>query len=419
MKENSFDLEQSIIGVILLNGKYMEQLVIDEQFFNDPKTKKTIELLKKQYSEFHTVDIVGLTTNYPDYFSGTGGITIEFLSECLTMGTPNQFEYYQDSLFKLHIRKMLLGEIQKFQIGKINQDELLDSIHTLEQKTLYKTSNNLTGEQIYNLIIQQKKKIIFNYQKLTKAANIQENDLIVIAARPGIGKTGFAINLLTQLSDKYKCLYFNMEMTEQQLYRRMVSIISNIPMLEQDNLSKEHTADLIKIECLKEASEKISKKKIEIITGGQTIRTIRSKIIKEATTEHLIVFIDYVGLIRDTEKNRSNYERVTDITKELRQISLDYNCTIFVLAQINRNSEKEKNKEPKISDLKESGELEQSATTVLMLHDENMYKNSRERGHDIQLIIGKNRNGLTGKMQFEYVKSTQRFIEYESSKEDK
>jgi len=419
MKEDSFDLEQSIIGVILLNGKYIEQLVIDERFFSDPQTKKTIELLKKQYNEFHTVDIVGLTANYPDYFSGTGKISIEFLSECLTMGSPNQFEYYQDSLFKQYIRRMLLGEIQKFQNGKINQDELLDSIHALEQKTLYKTSSSLTGEQIYNLITQQKKKIIFNYQKLTKAANIQENDLIVIAARPGIGKTGFAINLLTQLSDKYKCLYFNMEMTEQQLYRRMVSIISNIPMLEQDSLSKEHTSDLIKIESLKSASEKISKKKIEIITGGQTIRTIRSKIIKESTNEHLIVFIDYVGLIRDTEKNRSNYERVTDIVKELRQISLDYNCTIFVLAQINRNSEKEKNKEPKISDLKESGELEQSATTVLMLHDENMYKNSRERGHDIQLIIGKNRNGLTGKMQFEYVKSTQRFIEYESSKEDK
>ena len=70
----------------------------------------------------------------------------------------------------------------------------------------------------------------------------------------------------------------------------------------------------------------------------------------------------------------------------------------------------------KISDLKESGELEQSATTVIMLHDENVYRNSGDRKHDIQLIIGKNRNGLTGKIQFDYIKSTQRFNEYK--KED-
>lgn len=413
MKENSLDIEQSVVGVILSNKKYIEQLVIDEKFFSNFKTRKTIELLKKQHHDFQTIDIIGLTTNYPEYFEGNNALSIEFLTECLTMGIPSQFEYYQDSLFKLYTRKMLFNEIQKFQNGKINQDELLDSIHTLEQKTLYKEANNLTAEQIYSLITQQKQRITFDYQRLTRVANIQQNDLIVISARPGVGKTGFAVNLLTQLSDKYKCLYFNMEMTEQQIYRRMASIVSNIQMSEQDTLSDTRTADLIKIERLKKASEEISKKKIEIITGGQTIRTIRSKIIKEATHEHVIVFIDYIGLIRDTEKNRSNYERVTDITKELRQISLDYNCTIFVLAQINRNSEKERNKEPRISDLKESGELEQSATAVLMLHDENTYKNLDERGNEIQLIIGKNRNGLTGKMQFNYDKSTQRFTEYD------
>lgn len=411
MIENSLDIEQSIIGVILSNKKYIEQLVLDEKYFSNFKTRRTIELLKKQYSEFHTIDIIGLTTNYPEYFTGNNALSIELLTECLTMGIPSHFEYYQDSLFKLYTRKMLFNEIQKFQNGKINQEELLDSIHTLEQKTLYKEQNNLTAEQIYNLITQQKQRITFNYQRLTKIANIQQNDLIVISARPGIGKTGFAVNLLTQLSSKYKCLYFNMEMTEQQIYRRMTSIISNIPMFEQENLTKEHTTDLVKIERIKKTTQEISKKKIEIITGGQTIRTIRSKIIKESTNEHTIVFIDYIGLIRDTEKNRSSYERVTEITKELRQISLDYNCTIFVLAQINRNSEKEKNKEPRISDLKESGELEQSATAVFMLHDENMYKSSNEKGHEIQLIIGKNRNGLTGKMQFEYNKSTQRFTE--------
>lgn len=413
MINETLDLEEAILGVLLTDSTYMEQLVLDEKYFQNPLSKKILELLKKQYSEYHTIDLTGLVSNYRSYFEGSNSISVDYLVEISIRGLPNKFEYYQDSLFRLFIRKLLLCEIQKFQSGKVNQEELLDSIHELEQKTIRKKSDSLTGDQIYNVITQKKQKIIFQYPKLTNAANIQENDLIVIAARPGIGKTGFALNLLNHLSKTYKCLYFNMEMTEQQLYRRLVSINCKIPMMEHDNLENS-TESFLKKEQLKRASDDLSKKKIEIVTGGQTIRTIRSKIIKESAKEHLIVFIDYIGLIRDIEKSRSNYERVTDITKELRQISLDYNCTIFVLAQINRNSEKEKNKEPKISDLKESGELEQSATTVLMLHNENVYKSANCRGKDVYLIIGKNRNGLTGKIQFEYHQDIQYFEEYEN-----
>ena len=247
---------------------------------------------------------------------------------------------------------------------------------------------------------------MFRFAKLTKAANIQEHDLIVIAARPGIGKTGFALNILENLSDNYNCLYFNMEMTEQQIYRRLIGINTYLLLDKLDDFSDQYVVGTTKKAC-----DNLSKKKINIITGGQTIRTIKSQIIKESNNEHTIVFIDYVGLIRDTEKNRSSYERVTEIVKELRQISLDYNCTIFVLAQINRNSEKEKDKYPKISDLKESGELEQSATTVLMLHNENAYKSVDARNDFVKLIIGKNRNGETGIIDYIYNQKNQRFCE--------
>ena len=122
----------------------------------------------------------------------------------------------------------------------------------------------------------------------------------------------------------------------------------------------------------------------------------------------MIVFIDYIGLVQSNEKFTSIYERVTSIVKELRRISLDYNCTIFIASQINRNSEKEKDKRPKISDLKESGELEQSGTTVIMLHNENPMA-SADKIAEIQVIIGKNRNGPTGIIALDYNKENQRF----------
>lgn len=407
MNLEGLDLEEVILGTIIFNSSLIEKLVLSEEYFNYPQTKRILKLLQRQYKEYKIIDLVGMVQNYPEYFEGNNPmVSIEYLTKIMSYADPNHFDYYQDSLFKLHNRKKLLEKIDDFKNNKIEQDDLLEFIHKIEQHTLKNNSNSLTGSQIYNLISQQNKRIIFKYPKLTKYSNIQEHDLIVLAARPGVGKTGFACNLFESLSDKYKCIYFNMEMTEQQLYRRLVSINCKIPISKHDNLEDFNDISRLQISC-----NNIAKKKIEIITGGQTIRTIRAKIIKESVDEHLIVFIDYVGLIRDTEKNRSSYERVTEIVKELRQISLDYNCTIFVLAQINRNSEKEKDKYPKISDLKESGELEQSATTVLMLHNENLYKSTDNRNTEIKLIIGKNRNGGTGIIDFDYYPETQNFGE--------
>lgn len=402
----NIELEEALAGLILSDYKLIEKLVLDDKYFSSPKIIKLLQVMKKQYREFQSFDLVGLISNNPDLLQGRDSVTVEYLAEIMQAGLPTSFEYYQESLFKLHNKKLLLESIEKFKANTISQEELLDYIHKIEQQSLHTDFQKLTSEQIYNLITQKKMKLDLRFDKLKTAANIQEHDLIVIAARPGIGKTGFALNLLENLSDSYNCLYFNMEMTEQQIYKRLIGINSFISISQLDSIT-----DTYPKEKTKESCQKLSNKKIRIITGGQTIRTIRSQIIRESNKEHTIIFIDYVGLIRDTEKNRSSYERVTEIVKELRQISLDYNCTIFILAQINRNSEKEKDRFPKISDLKESGELEQSATTVIMLHNENLYKSVNNRDQTIKLIIGKNRNGVTGIIDYFYNQNNQRFCE--------
>ncbi len=402
----NLELEETIVGLILADYHLLDRLLLSEKNFTNPKLIKLLSAMKDEYKKFHKFDLVGLVSEHQELFQGKDAITIEYLTNIMQLGLPSHFEYYQENLFRMHIKKLLLLAIERFKANQMTQDELLDYIHEIEQKSLNSKLNRLTKEQIYSLVSQKKNRIVFRFEKLTKAANIQEHDLIVIAARPGIGKTGFALNILENLSDNYNCLYFNMEMTEQQIYRRLIGINTYLEVNKLDDFSDQYVVNKTKDAC-----NNLSKKKINIITGGQTIRTIKSQVIKESNNEHTIVFIDYVGLIRDTEKNRSSYERVTEIVKELRQISLDYNCTIFVLAQINRNSEKEKDKYPKISDLKESGELEQSATIVLMLHNENAYKFVDARNDYVKLIIGKNRNGETGIIDYHYNQKNQRFCE--------
>lgn len=262
----------------------------------------------------------------------------------------------------------------------------------------------MSGEEVFKIINSKNKGINFRFEKLSKYANIQEHDLVVVSARPGIGKTGFVLNLLEDLSDRYNCILFNMEMSDKQVYQRLVGINTKIPIIYHDNPVTEYQK-----EQLIKGSQAIANKNIKVISRSQNISSIRKRIIEESKQGHTLVFVDYVGLIGSSDKSKSLYEKTTAIVKELRQISLDYDCTIFLVAQINRNSENVKDKRPKISDLKETGELEQSATTVLMLHNENYYKGVEMKVEEIEVIIGKNRNGQTGILTLEYNQQTQRF----------
>ena len=156
------------------------------------------------------------------------------------------------------------------------------------------------------------------------------------------------------------------------------------------------------------------------MSSSQSISSIRRAIINETKNGHTLVFIDYVGLINSRDSKQNNYERVTSITKELRQISLDYDCTIFLVSQLNRaiennTSNQKKDKLPKISDLKESGELEQSATTVLLLHDQYFDDNRSKKEIEITVVIGKNRNGKLGIVPLKYNKDNQRYDELKLS----
>lgn len=409
MKEN---IEEAVLGCLLIKPDLGKSVIISQEHFLNPENKKMFEIFIRQYGEYKTISPVGILENYKTMFKDSKEIDNFLLLTTDLMDQnifPYQFDYYQKTLFRKYLDNKLSYEILKFQKDEITQEELLNSIHEIERETIKDTDTNLTADEIYRLISMQNKRINFGFQRLSKHANIQEHDLVIIAARPGIGKTGFAVNLIENLSNTYNTILFNMEMTEQQVYRRLVAINSNIPISYHENPATEHQKQQLIASC-----KNISNKKIKVITGGQTIRTIKSRIIKESSKEHTIIFIDYIGLIRDVVKNRSSYERVTEIVKELRQISLDYNCTIFCLAQINRNSEKEKDKRPKISDLKESGELEQSATTVLMLHNEGYYKNVQRDKEELEIIIGKNRNGVTGIVEFYYNPSNQKFEEKRS-----
>lgn len=400
---NGFNDEICFLATIYMKPELIKQIVIPIECIKDNLNRFVLQAFIYTYKQHGTIDIPSLLKENEKAF--TGKYTQQDFMGIITQITDvadnyviDDFDYYQQLLFNSYKDTLLKNNINDFEKNKINQEEFLNEIHKIEDMTLDTSSGNITEEQIKELVTTNNKIIPIRFESLSNRIKIQEHNLMVIAARTGVGKSGFALNLLEDLSKRYKCLYFNMEMSESSIYRRLVSIMSSVPM---DMLSNPQTDYQKKV--VNESIKELSKRKIKIFTKGQTIQSIRRRIIEEQKDEHTIVFIDYVGLICSVEKHKSLYELVTSVVKELRNISMTYNCTIFLLAQINRSGDDN----PKMRDLKESGELEQSATQVLILNGEETLQSEQH----IILEVAKNRDGRTGKTKLIYNRANQRFKE--------
>ena len=201
---------------------------------------------------------------------------------------------------------------------------------------------------------------------------MKQKDFMLIYASTGGGKTALALNLLSNLSKHYPCIYFNMEMAEQTMYERLVSIQSCVPMRDLENYK--HMTDKKLKNRIDEAMKEIGdKKRITMLTGGKSIQAIQATINKLDPKEHTIVFIDHVGLITGV-RGSSQYEKITELAKTLRNMTMAHNITMIALSQVSRsqnqqgNTRNRENEPLPLSRLKDSGELENSARQAVNIY---------------------------------------------------
>ena len=236
------------------------------------------------------------------------------------------------------------------------------------------------------------------FEYFNRLVKFKKNAMHVIGARPSEGKSALAINLFCDLCKKYKCIYFNMEMTYNEVLGRMLSIESNVSLNDIISPKSEYQEKIIN-----ESALKIYNMNYEIINGSKTVNSIKTKIIKEQKDGHVIAFIDYVGYIVG-KQGQNDRERIGEAVRELNNIMRDYDCTIFVIAQVNRNGADI----PTMQDLKDSGEIEQTANTIILIHDEN--KENNEDVKQISLVVPKCRGGKRNvKITATFDKPKQRF----------
>lgn len=386
--------QDDLIGMFLVKPQLLDLTILKPSYF-DKKHRDIFTAIKKSYKENKTIileDILALQA-----------IDVDLVIACSTStATTALFEQYQDYAVKEYKKKALLATAKKLQNDEITIDEFYKDTNNFASLGSY-SSTRLTKELLKGSITKHKNNIKFTrFSNLEKKLNLKENDFVILAGATGVGKSGIAINLLDDLSHNYPCVYFNFEMVEEELYQRLISINSK---LNQKMLEQYETLPQKNMNVVNSAIDDISKRHIDIINHSSTLDKLRSFIMSYKSDKHFIVFVDHVGLIGVRAKN--SYEKMTEVAKELRKMSLDNNCTIIGLCQLNREATKNA-KQPNLSMLRDSGELEQSASKVIFV-----WKNEKDCTEDYYLVIEKNRSGPKSIIPIGYNKENQ--IAYELS----
>lgn len=386
--------QDDLIGMFLVKPQLLDLTILKPSYF-DKKHRDIFTAIKKSYKENKTIILEDILA--------VKGIDVDLVIACFTStATTALFEQYQDYAVKEYKKKALLATAKKLQNDEITIDEFYKDTNNFASLGSY-SSTRLTKELLKGSITKHKNNIKFTrFSNLEKKLNLKENDFVILAGATGVGKSGIAINLLDDLSRNYPCVYFNFEMVEEELYQRLISINSK---LNQKMLEQYETLPQKNMNVVNDAIDDISKRHIDIINHSSTLDKLRSFIMSYKSDKHFIVFVDHVGLIGVRAKN--SYEKMTEVAKELRKMSLDNNCTIIGLCQLNREATKNA-KQPNLSMLRDSGELEQSASKVIFV-----WKDEKSNAENYYLVIEKNRSGPKSIIPIGYNKENQ--IAYELS----
>ena len=439
----SKEAEQSVLGSAFLSKDALTKICDDlneDDFYLDSH-KIIYSVLKDLHDEGIPVDITIVT----DRLESAGELTkvgnIDYLVEIANyVPTASNLEYYINIVHDKSVLRKLIEVSNEISADSYTFDGPINNALDSAESKIFNIVNKRKTSEFRNIqdvvykaqsdlekLSESKSEItgvatgFYDLDKLT--SGFHENELIIIAARPGMGKTAFALNIATNVArtTKKNVAIFNFEMSAEQLVNRMFSSIGQI------NFSKFRNGNFDNDDWKKlgEGASILADTNIKIDdTAGSTIADIRSKCRRLASSKEglALVVIDYLQLINGTNKSNQNnrQQEVSDISRGLKMMAMELHVPVIALAQLSRAVEGRPDKRPLMSDLRESGSIEQDADMVGFLYRDDYY-NKETMNKDVSIsefIIGKNRNGPTKTIEFLFKGSTVTFANYEGNKEE-
>ncbi len=436
---NNLEAEQSVLGSMIIS-KYALQKAADvlkkDSFYSDANGDLFV-ILTDMLNKKIPVDLTTLTTELKNKnkLNEIGGV--ERLAEIVDyVPTAANVDYYIKLVEEAALLRRLIDVSTTITTSAYDSNnDVNETLDSAEMKILSVVNNRRSTE--FKTIKEVLNQAEENLEKLSKTkgditgvatgwydidkltSGLHPNELIIIAARPAMGKTAFAVNMAVNVamsSDKAVAL-FNMEMGADQLVNRMISSLGQV---ESKKLS---TGNLQNNDWkrISEAMHKLSETKLYLDdTPGITIGEIRSKCRRLANSEEglSLIVIDYLQLISSSTNYGGNRQQeVSDISRSLKTMAMELNVPVVALAQLSRSVESRENKRPIMSDLRESGSIEQDADIVSFLYRDDYYNKDKIADTNTsvsEFIVAKHRNGPTATIELLFKRDTSTFLSYKN-----
>ncbi|MCT7462036.1 replicative DNA helicase [Aliarcobacter cryaerophilus] len=443
----SINIERAVLSSIFFNPEELEDVlgVLKPKDFYLPAHKAIFEAIVKLHSEDMPID-EDFVRNRVDKKDVNDGVLLEILSANPITNTAAYVKEIKDASVKRELAT-LATTIKKVAIeDEISANEALDTI----QGELYKISTNSATSELKDMqtvtsdtlaYIEKMKKLGNRYligqttgfEALDKkTTGFNEGDLVIIAARPAMGKTALVLNMaLKNVEQKKGVIFFSLEMPAEQLMLRMLAAKTSIPL---QNLRKGDMDDK-EWSILSAAFDDLNSKKLFVDDGGSiNINQLRARVRKLAQIQEnniSLVIIDYLQLMQGLG-NKDRHQEVSDISRGLKMLARELKIPIVALSQLNRGLESRPDKRPMLSDLRESGAIEQDADIIMFVYRDDVYKQrdearkekeAKDKGEDYkskfidkpieeaEIIIGKQRNGPIGTVKLDFHKALTKFID--------
>lgn len=429
----SLEAEQSVIGAMIIDksaiAKALEKLN-EEDFYRDGH-KVIFKAIREMFSKDMAVDLVTLLEylKSTDMLEKAGGVTYisEVSSSVIT--TANLEAYISIVEDKSTLRKLIRSATSIIE-ESYNKQDRVEEVLDLAQKKIFDLAEKQGSndyEPLSNVLERgflEIERLFNNKGSITgvgsgirdldaKTSGFQKGDMVLIAARPSMGKTTFSLNIAENaaLREGKSVVIFSLEMSKEQLAYKLLCSEANVDMLKlrTGNLDDDDW------ERIARATGPLSKAKIYIDdTAGLSVMEMRSKC-RKIKMEHGIdmILIDYLQLMSGSSGSESRQQEVSEISRSIKALAKEMECPVIALSQLSRAPEQRADHRPMLSDLRESGSIEQDADVVMFLYRDEYYNKETEEKNIGECIIAKQRNGPVGTVKMAWIGAHSKFANLE------
>lgn len=411
--------EKTVIGCLLMDNKELHQIydLLKPDMFQDPVLKEIYREIVKLYDIGQPANLVTVTQAVESE-TYTREYIAQVLRDCsLLPYTSTELKSYAESVVRDYKAEVFRNILTRTQVTAAGVEyQIADTIQELEalKRSEKNKSKKLTAivSEYQDQYFQERKeeKLYTGFSKLDEiTGGLEGGDVIVIGARPGVGKSAFTSQIILEMAKAGKRIgFYNLEMSEKQVYERLLSNQSGI-RLNRIRRAIQFLGD--EKERFERANKTLGKMDILISSGTKSVSEIRN----ECRHQELdCIIIDYLQLVRADTRYQSRASEVGAISKAIKALAMELNVPIIALSQLNRTSEMRETKEPTMGELREAGDIEQDASIIILLWNLDNEDKTRKG-----LKVDKNRQGELGKIVYRFDGNEMRFQETEEELKSK